>query len=364
MLRLVLVIAFAPCFAGLESRSVADEQTPTIPRAAKAPEDALAIANKKASDAKSHAIEIAVRNYVIELKAALNSAMQTGNLDEANRIKTETERTNRGDPSSGSEVPKGAAAIAARRRFDHAVDKGNGQFRTSNEAALRKCVSDLEFAIKQALKAGALDEANQIKAEIERIKSSSTPAVQAGPGRDELLELVNTDKDAVGGTVVKNGSSFTVSGNGRLIIPYSPKGDYALYVKAMRTAGSNDIIVCFPVGEATVTLILSGWGGSGSGLEMVNQMSYNKNKTTVTPGKLTNGKWYEILIAVARKGEKVEIVVQLDHAEYIRWNGKDSELSPVGDVPERVKREKVFMVGSAHDAVNVFASVKVVERPR
>jgi clan AA aspartic protease (TIGR02281 family) len=177
----------------------------------------------------------------------------------------------------------------------------------------------------------------------------------------ELLGLVNLDTDKVAGRCTLDGHQLTVTGNGRVIIPYSPKGNYELRIKAMRQRGSNDILVYFPAGDTITTLVLSGGGGFASGLEKVDGQYHEKNKTTVKPGNLINEKWYDIGIRVSEAGADAEILVQLDGADYIHWRGAKSDLTPYDDVPDRVKRGKLIMLGSAHDAVDVFASVNLVE---
>ena len=197
-----------------------------------------------------------------------------------------------------------------------------------------------------------------------RLQAAGSDPLKPGEGSGrELLGLVNLDTDKVAGRCALDGGQFTISENGRVIIPYSPKGNYELRIKAMRERGNNDILVYFPAGDTVMTLVLSGGGGFASGLEMVDGRYHEKNKTTIKPGKLTNKKWYDIGIMVSETGADAEILVQLDGADYIHWRGAKSDLAPYDDVPDRVKRGKLIMLGSAHDAVDVFASVKVVENP-
>ena len=200
-----------------------------------------------------------------------------------------------------------------------------------------------------------------VKAKVEkRLKELS----RAGKSEIDLLAMVNTDHDTLAGTCKREGGKITISDAGRLRIPFSPKGDYELTIHAMRIFGSNDIMVYFPVGDTMTTLIISGWYGSGSGLELVEGHSWVGNKTSVKPGKLVNNKWYNIKVKVAGDGDTAEITIQMDGKDYIHWKGKESELSALDDIPKEVLRRQMVVLGASHDAVNVFDSVKLTKLGR
>jgi len=195
-----------------------------------------------------------------------------------------------------------------------------------------------------------------------------TPGIKQMPGRiappRELLSLVKTDTDVIGNDCTRDGDAWVISHDTKLIIPTSPQGNYTLTVKAMRKSGENDVKIYFPVGDTIVQLVLSGWYGSASGLQLVDGKGWNENKTSVKPGPLKNGKWYDIAIAVAQHGSDAEVSVKLDGQNYIHWTGPESELSSNAGLPDRLKTDKLIMLGCAHDAVNEFSSVRLTQQPR
>lgn len=185
---------------------------------------------------------------------------------------------------------------------------------------------------------------------------------EVGPRElENLLKLVDIDRDTLRGTCKREGTTITISDNGRLRIPFTLEGDYELRIEVMRLFGGNDIQVSFPVGETIVTLVMSGWYGSASSLAIVDGLPWDKNKTTVRPGTLTNNKWYDIHVRVSGRGDAAEVLVELDGKRYIQWKGKQSELSSYHDIPKEVIKAKQILLSAAHDAVNVFKSVTVMQ---
>jgi hypothetical protein len=177
----------------------------------------------------------------------------------------------------------------------------------------------------------------------------------------ELLGLVQVDRDLNKGHCTRDGDVLVISDEAALTIPASPRGDYVIRAKAMRKSGANDIAIHFPVGDTILTLVLSGWYGSASGLDTVDQKGWDKNKTSIKPGRLTNEKWYDISIRVTEYGKDSDICVKLDGQDYIHWTGLASELSSRSGTSEQEKRDKFIILGCAHDAVDAFASVRVIQ---
>ena len=77
-----------------------------------------------------------------------------------------------------------------------------------------------------------------------------------------------------------------------------PKTNYALTYEAKRTEG-NDFFAAatFPVGSSFVTLINGGWGGSVTGLSLLNGASAAENATSHFV-KYQNDVWYSFTIHV------------------------------------------------------------------
>jgi hypothetical protein len=175
----------------------------------------------------------------------------------------------------------------------------------------------------------------------------------------DLLSYVKTDTDVIGTGCTRDGDFWVLAHDTKLVIPVSPQGNYTLSLRAMRKSGGNDVKIYFPVGDAIVQFVLSGWNGSASGLQMIDHKGWDQNKTSVKPGTITNGKWYDIAITVADNGADADISVKLDGESYIQWSGAKSELSSTAGISERVKADKLIMLGCAHDAVDEFSSVRL-----
>jgi len=98
-----------------------------------------------------------------------------------------------------------------------------------------------------------------------------------------------------------------------------PKTNYSLSFEAKRTDG-NDFFAAatFPVGSSFVTLVNGGWGGSVTGLSLINGASAAENATNHFV-KYQNDVWYRFTIQVTDRVIRCLVddreVFALDHAE-------------------------------------------------
>ena len=98
-----------------------------------------------------------------------------------------------------------------------------------------------------------------------------------------------------------------------------PKTNYTLTFEARRTAG-NDFFAAatFPVGSSFVTLVNGGWGGSVTGLSLVNGANASENATNHFV-KYQNDIWYTFEIQVTDSAIRCLVdgkeVFVLDHAD-------------------------------------------------
>ncbi len=98
-----------------------------------------------------------------------------------------------------------------------------------------------------------------------------------------------------------------------------PKTNYALSFEAKRTDG-NDFFAAatFPVGSSFVTLVNGGWGGSVTGLSLINGASAAENATNHFV-KYQNDVWYRFTIQVTDRVVRCLVddreVFALDHAD-------------------------------------------------
>jgi tetratricopeptide (TPR) repeat protein len=174
----------------------------------------------------------------------------------------------------------------------------------------------------------------------------------------DLLKLADPARDAVNGKWARVGETLTLAPawNGRIMIPVIPLGSYELQVKFVRVTGRESVDIILPVGSAGVAAVLSGWGGSVSGLTCVNGRPAADNETKVSPGQLENGREYTAGIQVKIARDQAVIAVDLNGRPYIRWSGPHAVLSVDGG--KRLPDPKALGVGGTAAEI-VFRSVRL-----
>ncbi len=77
-----------------------------------------------------------------------------------------------------------------------------------------------------------------------------------------------------------------------------PKTNYEVSMDAMRVEGSDFFCgLTFPVGDACVTLVVGGWGGSLVGISSINGEDASENETTQYK-KFNANQWYHVRVRV------------------------------------------------------------------
>jgi hypothetical protein len=101
------------------------------------------------------------------------------------------------------------------------------------------------------------------------------------------------------------------------------EGSYELQLSLVRTAPQPEgsIVVCLPVGTKTCTLVLSGKGGAGDGLEFIRGKSYTESEASVRPGTMTNDVEHTLAIEVVVESAEAELTVTLDDKPHLHWKG-------------------------------------------
>ena len=102
-----------------------------------------------------------------------------------------------------------------------------------------------------------------------------------------------------------------------------PKINYKIEFEARRTQG-NDFLVglTFPYKENFCSLIVSGWGGTVTGLSSINGLDASENESTCDL-EINNGQWYKIKLKVLDSS----IQVNIDNKELINVNTEGKEIS-------------------------------------
>ena len=148
-------------------------------------------------------------------------------------------------------------------------------------------------------------------------------------GRD-LTGWTNTDFVARGAVTVSSnelrlGAGGIMTGvnwtNGAL-----PRTNYEISLDAMRTDG-NDFFcgLTFPVADSYCSLIVSGWGGSVTGLSSIDDLDASENETTKGPA-FENNRWYHVRLRVAPA--KIEAWLDEEKIIDVKIAGRKISLRP------------------------------------
>jgi hypothetical protein len=175
-----------------------------------------------------------------------------------------------------------------------------------------------------------------------------------GQGAVDLLKAADPARDSVHGQWTKPDGQLLSDWKtyARCQLSAGSQGDYQLEIQFTRVAG-DCLGVMLPVGRTGALLVVSGWGGTVSGLAYLNRKDANANETTRN-GELKNGVKHTLLITTRLlDGNKARIEVTLDGKPYIKWEGLESALKPDG--AWRLRDAKVIGLG-AYNAVIVIHS--------
>ena len=156
----------------------------------------------------------------------------------------------------------------------------------------------------------------------------------------DLMKLVSPAKHAVKGkwklskgrlSVALNPGHKNVPGRNRILIPVRPRGSYELKVKLARLRGDLPLALVFPVGQASVALVLGAEKGEAHGLSKVAGKGPTNNPTAVRPGRLPTGWVFGVAVKVEVVDNKAAISVDVDGRRVIQWEGDPSSLTLEAD---------------------------------
>ncbi len=146
----------------------------------------------------------------------------------------------------------------------------------------------------------------------------------------DLLPLVDPKKNAVRGQWERQGSGLAIvrwTDFGRLMIPAVVRGNYDMKVRFARTTGGGIVGVVLPVGPTGVLLALGFQNDACHGLGEVGGKDAASNKSTVRPGKIENGRPYDVRIKIRLDGKQASVRVAIDGKYLIGWRGPASALT-------------------------------------
>ncbi len=163
---------------------------------------------------------------------------------------------------------------------------------------------------------------------------ATSKAVELPIGKSiDLLEMVKLPEHALVGTWQRKAEMVIgqSSPDARFMVPVAIRGSYELNCEFTRRAGADAVLVVFPVGSSSCSVLLSAWGGICHGLQMVDGRDVKDQReitgAVLRPGNLTNGQRYKLQIDVSQNADQATIVATLDGDRIIAWQGGVSRLS-------------------------------------
>ena len=155
----------------------------------------------------------------------------------------------------------------------------------------------------------------------------SGPARPLGEEGTDLLAVVDPVRDAVAGKWARSGAGImneTIEKFPRLLFPNLPVPEYDLVLEAERKEGIRALIIGFTSGGEEGTVLIDGWTGMVTGLDLLDNKGGDANETTVRgTSYLPLGRRVTIIVSVRRSGVRLEI----DGRQVLDWKGDLSRLS-------------------------------------
>ena len=164
------------------------------------------------------------------------------------------------------------------------------------------------------------------------LKALGAPARKQKPAQKsawiDLLAQGDPAKDGVAGSWQRAGAGMSVAPDlgARLMTPLALEGDYEVEVRFVRTAGDDMAGIILPVADTQVCLIIGGYHGQASGLDLVNgkRCSVNETKAAVV---LENNRPYTAVIQVQVRGQEAQVSATLEGKPLVDWKGPPAALS-------------------------------------
>lgn len=176
---------------------------------------------------------------------------------------------------------------------------------------------------------------------IDRVEPPPGAAAIGQPARGErlragqwvdLLPWIDVGRDRLEGewTQSKDGlrADSSTSKTAALAAPVAVKGSYDLQVEFTAAKGPKyPAAIGLPIGDRACTLVLFGWGGKISGLEMVDGRPADRNFSTM-PVEYKDADRYAVEISVRLDGERVKIATTVGGTAHVAWEGNASAIAP------------------------------------
>ena len=158
-------------------------------------------------------------------------------------------------------------------------------------------------------------------------RSGQGRALRETSSSTNLLALVDPVRDAVAGTWARSGDGLvneTSPGFPRILIPYLAPEEYDLLAEVERKEGIRSLILGFTSGDAQASVLIDGWTGTISGLDLLDNKGADKNETMVQgTAYLPADRKVSVQVSVRKTG----VAVRIDGRPIIDWKGDSSRLT-------------------------------------
>lgn len=170
-----------------------------------------------------------------------------------------------------------------------------------------------------------------------RPPTGAKPLGQRKPGEPlrpnewiDVLSWIAPERDGNEGawTRVQEGVRAVTAGSqrARLTAPVAVQGDYDLQVEFTAAKGpSCPAVVILPVGDRACLLVLFGWSGKISGLELIDGQAADRN-LTITSVDFAEATRYRVAVSVRLEGERAKISTTLNGEPHVGWEGMPASL--------------------------------------
>lgn len=154
------------------------------------------------------------------------------------------------------------------------------------------------------------------------------PALELPGAPVDLLKKIDLAFDAVAGDwkLNREGLISPAAVDARLQIPYAPPDDYELHVRASRREKSDALTVGLVVGGRQTALVVDGWGGKVSGLQLVDGKWADANSTRHDGVIFTDQRPCELVITVHPNS----VWVTNGRQTLVDWHGDPEQLAVEG----------------------------------
>lgn len=155
--------------------------------------------------------------------------------------------------------------------------------------------------------------------------ASTADPVSARGETVELLQQIDPRRDAVGPPWIQDGDTVVSPLFPRCLlqIRYSPPTAYRWTVVAERTVGSDSLNLVFTVGDQRTMVVLDGYDGQTSGLDMLDGRRANENETT-RHGRFFQQQRPHVIVCTVTPSS---VQVTCDGTTVIQWSGDPSRLT-------------------------------------